>query len=297
MTSKNLLSPVSTAVFLSALLSVYIQNPQRAYASSSAITSVVTTTNTPISLTPQDGFAQSTEVADSIPVDQPVSRAGNASHYRVFGTQYTVLAAVQAKNFKQAGTASWYGKQFHGRRTSSGERFDMYQLTAAHRNLPIPCYARVTNQANGKSVIVKVNDRGPFHGSRVMDVSWAAAAKLDMLSKGTAKITIEVVNSANSASTEIAQQDNLPIESATTQAENAAKFFVQVGAFGTKDNALNLQNKLATLVSMPIEISQAIAPTPIHKVQIGPFSDEESAEKARTQLAQMATGQLIIVKR
>jgi rare lipoprotein A len=231
------------------------------------------------------------QLPDAVPVDEPLSKYGNVSPYRVLGETYTVMA--KAKNFKQAGTASWYGKKFHGQRTSSGEPFDMFKMTAAHKNLPIPCYARVTNQENGKSVIVKVNDRGPFHAGRVMDVSWAAAAKLDMLGKGTAKITIEVVKPAASSDTVIVQNDT----PASQPAAPSTQFFVQVGAFGTVDNALSLQSKLSSIVPLPIEISDATEPTPVHKVQIGPFVDEASAEKARNYLLQVAAINPIIVKR
>ncbi len=309
MTSKNLILRISSAVFLSSMLTACIQNPQRTGAISVPVTPVISAIVNPIddthtpkrpavdaapdtTLTPE----QIAQIPDAVPVDEPLSKYGNVSPYRVLGESYTVLP--KAKAFKQVGTASWYGKKFHGQRTSSGERFDMYQMTAAHRNLPIPCYARVTNQANGKSVIVKVNDRGPFHASRVMDVSWAAAAKLDMLGKGTAKISIEVVDPKTmNANTAVAQNNQAPAPEATPASPATTMFFVQVGAFGTMDNAKNLQNKLAALVTMPIEISQAIEPKPVNKVQVGPFSDEASAEKARNYLLQVASINPIIVKR
>lgn len=228
------------------------------------------------------------QLQDAVPVDEPLSKYGNVSPYRVLGSTYTVMA--KSKSFKQVGTASWYGKKFHGQRTSSGERFDMFKMTAAHKNLPIPCYARVTNKENGKSVIVKVNDRGPFHGNRVMDVSWAAAAKLDMLDQGTAKISIEVVTPEAAKSDTVIVQNDVP-------AMPSALFFVQVGAFGTVDNALNMQSQLSSIVDLPIEISDVTEPKPVHKVQIGPFVDEASAEKARNYLLQVAAINPIIVKR
>lgn len=101
------------------------------------------------------------------------------------------VASQAVRKFSQTGMASWYGRQFHGRKTASGDQFDMYALTAAHRSLPLNCYIRVTNQSNGKSVVVKVNDRGPFHGNRVLDLSYAAASQLGITQKGVGNVTIE----------------------------------------------------------------------------------------------------------
>ena len=300
MTSKNLYSRIKSAVFVSALFTASMQFSLTAYASATPVEPSVDAIDTityfsqelpTVDSAPDVPFTteQISQLPDATPIDEPVSKYGNAKTYRVLGQTYTVLA--KSKHFKQTGTASWYGKKFHGQRTSSGERFDMFQMTAAHKNLPIPCYARVTNQENGKSVIVKVNDRGPFHASRVMDVSWAAAAKLDMLGKGTAKISIEVVDAVGK--TAIAQNTQ-PV---TAPVIVTKQFFVQVGAFSARDNALSLQSKLAGITPMPIEISEATTPNTIHKVQVGPFSDAASAENARSYLAQLSSGNLIIVKR
>ena len=301
MTSKNLYSRIKSAVFVSALLTASMQISLTAYASATPVDSSVDAIDTityfsqelpTVDSAPDIPFTteQISQLPDATPIDEPVSKYGNAKTYRVLGQTYTVLA--KSKHFKQTGTASWYGKKFQGQRTSSGERFDMFQMTAAHKNLPIPCYARVTNQENGKSVIVKVNDRGPFHANRVMDVSWAAAAKLDMLGKGTAKISIEVVDAVGK--TAIAQNTQ---PTATPAIDNTTQFFVQVGAFSARDNALSLQSKLAGITPMPIEISEATSQNTVHKVQVGPFSDAASAENARSYLAQLSSGNLIIVKR
>ena len=300
MTSKNLYSRIKSAVFVSALFTASMQISLTASASATPVEPSVDAIDTityfsqelpTVDSAPDVPFTteQISQLPDATPIDEPVSKYGNAKTYRVLGQTYTVLA--KSKHFKQTGTASWYGKKFQGQRTSSGERFDMFQMTAAHKNLPIPCYARVTNQENGKSVIVKVNDRGPFHASRVMDVSWAAAAKLDMLGKGTAKISLEVVDAVGK--TAIAQNTQ-PV---TAPVIVTKQFFVQVGAFSARDNALSLQSKLAGITPMPIEISEATTPNTVHKVQVGPFSDAASAENARSYLAQLSSGNLIIVKR
>ncbi|MBA6342071.1 septal ring lytic transglycosylase RlpA family protein [Colwellia sp. MB02u-10] len=130
------------------------------------------------------------ELHDATPRAEAFSLGGN-KHYQVRGEDYQVLNS--AENFSQAGTASWYGRKFHGHLTSNGEIYDMYAMSAAHKNLPLPSYLRVVNNSNGLSVIVRVNDRGPFHQSRIIDLSYSAAYKLDMLKTGTADVTITAI--------------------------------------------------------------------------------------------------------
>ncbi|MEI6894825.1 MAG: septal ring lytic transglycosylase RlpA family protein [Colwellia sp.] len=130
------------------------------------------------------------ELKDAIARAEPYSRGGNKD-YQVFGKSYKVLNSAQG--FQQTGTASWYGKKFHGHLTSNGEIYDMYTMSAAHKSLPLPTYLKVTNTANNKSVIVRVNDRGPFHQSRIIDLSYSAAYKLDMLKTGTAQVSITAI--------------------------------------------------------------------------------------------------------
>lgn len=144
----------------------------------------------------QDGFpaksdipADIARIPDAVPKPEPLSALGNPDSYEVYGDRYEVLK--DGRGFKERGMASWYGKKFQGKRTSSGEAYDMFKMTAAHKTLPIPCYVRVTNLDSGKSVVVRVNDRGPFHSGRVIDVSYAAAVKLDILGRGS--IPVEIV--------------------------------------------------------------------------------------------------------
>ncbi|MFT5635992.1 MAG: rare lipoprotein A [Cognaticolwellia sp.] len=131
------------------------------------------------------------ELQDATPRAEKLSRGGN-KNYQVFGKHYHVLK--NAENFSQIGTASWYGRKFHGHLTSNGEIYDMYAMSAAHKNLPLPTYLKVVNNSNGRSVIVRVNDRGPFHQSRIIDLSYSAAYKLDMLKTGTANVTVTVIS-------------------------------------------------------------------------------------------------------
>ena len=125
-----------------------------------------------------------------MPRIEPLHRYANRP-YRVFGKDYRPLASLQP--FRQRGMASWYGKRFHGKPTSSGEKYDMYKMTAAHPTLPIPSYARVTNLANGRSVVVRVNDRGPFHAGRVIDLSYVAAHRLGYIGAGSAQVEVEAI--------------------------------------------------------------------------------------------------------
>lgn len=130
-------------------------------------------------------------VSDAVPREEPLSAYGNNPEYEVLGTVYRPMA--DAEGYEEEGTASWYGEEFQGRPTSSGELYDMYAMTAAHRTLPLPTYVEITNLENGKRVVVRVNDRGPFHGGRLIDVSYAAAHRLDMVGHGTARVRIRAL--------------------------------------------------------------------------------------------------------
>lgn len=249
---------------------------------SDALNELVTAKQSAVSATNNDVSDTSLNTNEDIPEAEPFVQSD--LKYTVLGKQYTVLA--KAQNFKQVGLASWYGKDFHGRKTASGEKYDMHEFTAAHKTLPIPCYARVTNQENGKSVIVKINDRGPFHSSRILDVSKSAAAELGMLKKGTVKIKLEVISSADDERSVIAANEPAP----------TPQFFVQVGSFSSEGNALNLQSKLSSLIALPIEVTNTDNSTAIHKVQIGPFVDEDTAKKASQYVLQVAALNPVIIK-
>jgi rare lipoprotein A len=139
-----------------------------------------------------DNFSDSMYVADAVPKVEPKSKYGNPESYVVFGKRY--YTKDSSKGYVERGLASWYGKKFHGRRTSSGEPYNMYAMTAAHKTLPLPSYARVTNMANGRSTVVRINDRGPFHGSRIIDLSYLAACKLGVVAKGTAMVEVRAID-------------------------------------------------------------------------------------------------------
>ena len=160
-----------------------------------------------------------TATPDAVPRVEPRSSHGNPPHYDVNGRRYQVLAS--AEGYTERGVASWYGPDFHGHNTSSGEPYDMYAMSAAHRTLPIPCYARVTNLANGRSVVVRINDRGPFVANRIVDLSYTAALRLDIVRTGTAFVELRTVQPA--------QVPAAPAETASPPPLVA--LFIQVGAF------------------------------------------------------------------
>lgn len=209
------------------------------------------------------------DVADAVPRADPILAVGNKSPYTVNGASYQILKDY--RNYQELGTASWYGSKFHGHETSNGEIFDIYAASAAHKTLPIPSYARVTNLDNGRSVVVRVNDRGPFHGDRLIDLSYAAAVKLDYMHKGTARVRVEVLN--------IAGVDDL------RDAPGSHYRFLQLGAFGAENSAQRLQADLQALLQVPVFISEVDAGGKLlYRVRVGPLADSEQLAMVQQQL-------------
>lgn len=196
-------------------------------------------------------------------------------------SQYTTEAEKnllpRIVRYLKQGVASWYGPEFHGKKTASGEIYDMYAMTAAHKTLPISSYARVTNLENQRSVIVRINDRGPFHGNRVMDLSYAAAKKLDLHEAGAGAVEIKAIAP----------------EQALAQLQNAAKVqeksvFLQIGTFGNKKKALKLQNKITSNhLPQPEILPSTHQGSTLYKVQMGPIDSSTSAHKLNIQLAKL----------
>ena len=235
---------------------------------------------------------------DAIPRVEPRSRYGNPASYTVFGKRYYTLPNSQG--FTERGIASWYGKKFHGRRTSSGETYDMYAMTAAHTRLPLPTYVQVTNLENGKQVVVRVNDRGPFHQNRVIDLSYSAASKLDIVEQGTGLVEIRALDPLHyrlsekpgDTPSQIADagehQDAPAWASSPGQQAGRPIIFVQVGAFSERAGADQLLNQLRLLDLGAISISSIIKDAEeLHRVRIGPLPTVQSADDTFAKLSDM----------
>lgn len=200
------------------------------------------------------------DVRDAVPRPDPILALGNISPYTVLGETYHILPGLA--DYRERGIASWYGTKFHGQKTSNGEVFDLYAASAAHKTLPIPCYARVTNLENGRSIVVRVNDRGPFHSDRLIDLSYGAAVKLGFMEVGTAPVEVEVINLAG-----IDDRRDTPLGSYR---------FVQLGAFGSESSAQRLRAELATLVASPVAVSPVDTGSGLlYRVRIGPMQSNE----------------------
>ncbi len=233
-------------------------------------------------------------IPDAVPRVEQRTKAGNKTPYTVLGKTYYVMPS--SEGFRQEGYASWYGKKFHGRRTSNGEVYDMYGMTAAHKTLPIPSYVRVTNQRNGISVVVRVNDRGPFHGDRIIDLTYTAATKLGFVGQGTAPVAIEVItpgqtasgsnqgyavskassSKAASVSAPVTTQASIPKAPAPEQSggyQLPGNTFLQAGAFSSATAAAKVGDQIAQLTHFPVNIRQTPERDQLYRVRIGPISD------------------------
>lgn len=201
------------------------------------------------------------DVKDAVPRNEPLASYGNHSPYEVFGKKYRVMSS--AKGYKERGMASWYGTKFHGRRTSSGEPYDMHLATAAHKTLPLPSYAEVTNLDNNRKVIVKVNDRGPFKDNRLIDMSYGAALRLDMTGKGTANVEVRVIDTSKMPPPTASE---LRMASATGGDEIV---FLQMGAYSKKESAEGLVGRLESVELKPTSINKG---NRMYRVWIGPYN-------------------------
>lgn len=219
-------------------------------------------------------------IPNATPRNEPKSRYGNPESYVVFGKRYYVMDS--SVGFVEKGIASWYGTKFHGKRTSNGESYDMYAMTAAHKNLPLPTYVKVTNLNNGKYVIVRVNDRGPFHENRIIDLSYSAAIKLDIVKNGTGLVEVRAIQPGETITA--SSNEGAPA-TAVSSYNNKAGFYIQVGSFGQLTNAENLRKKLGPLGEHLIKISQVVVEgKTLYRVRIGPLTDIDVSDSITTQL-------------
>lgn len=245
-------------------------------------------------------------VPDAVPRAEPRSSHGNPPFYTVNGQRYEVLAS--ADNFVERGVASWYGPDFHGHSTSSGEIYDMYAMTAAHRTLPIPCYARVTNLSNGRSVVVRINDRGPFVANRVIDLSYSAASRLDIVRTGTAFVELRTmgvgdnggvappiqVTAATTMSPTVQSTSSAPTGSPVADAAAATidpsqpatvALYIQIGAFADPVNAQRVLERLQSNgIGQVFSVANDRSGRTLRRVRIGPIATVEQFDALAARL-------------
>ena len=220
------------------------------------------------------------KLVEPTPKSEPRARYGNKSPYSVLGKTYTVMP--DAHKYVERGTASWYGNKFHGYMTSSLEPYDMYQFSAAHKTLPLPSYVRVTNLENGKSVVVRVNDRGPFHDGRVIDLSYAAAVRIGVWPKGTGMVEVRALDVSN--------QEPKPL-SAVPATDKNSRVFVQLGAFADRSNAQGIVQRIAQAgLGRASIVTTRIDSREIHRVRIGPLENVEAADALVARLEKLGFG-------
>ena len=261
-------------------------------------------------------------VPDAVPRVEPRSRGGNRPTYEVWGETYQVLS--DEVGYSNQGIASWYGEKFHGYATANGEIYDMYLMTAAHRSLPLPSFVRVTSVDNGRSVIVRVNDRGPFHDDREIDLSYAAAARLDILGRGTGKVRVEAIDPVawqqdrGNGSSQIAEVQRpardgaeqvaarpsavsvspsqevaaVPASDNGVAASGDAGVYLQVAALGSASNAEALKSRLQSELNQPVRVASDAS---VHRVQVGPVSDASRVEPLRDELRRAGFEQTLVI--
>ena len=253
-------------------------------------------------------------IKDAIPRKGEITRAGNKNPYTVLGKTYHLLAT--SKGYKKQGIASWYGTKFHGRPTANGERYSLYGMTAAHKTLPIPAYVKVTNLDNNKTTIVRVNDRGPFHDDRIIDLSYAAAVKLGYADRGTARVLVEAIDldapqpaiakvpeSSSAASSSLKspvaveplvsdESQRVPVASV----EKNQQFYLQVGAFKSQLSADTLRKELQSLINYPVLIELDTTQV-FYRVQVGAINTMAEVNNISQKLVELGKGQPQVIKR
>ena len=224
------------------------------------------------------------KIADAQPRSEPLHRFAN-NPYQVFGKNYVPLRTAAA--FRQRGVASWYGRRYHGQKTSSGEIYDMYAMTAAHPTLPIPSYVRVTSVVNSRSVIVRVNDRGPFHSDRIIDLSFVAAYKLGYTNAGSALVDVEIVTGQSGAVAEArppapshTMSSAAPVESAALPLSSEPNgVYLQLGAFSVRDNAESFRVRVYKELDWLTDAMQLSAQGGMFRLRLGPYRTQDEARR------------------
>jgi rare lipoprotein A len=252
-------------------------------------------------------------IPDAVPRYEPRGTRGNPPFYEVFGKRYYVMAS--SEGWVERGTASWYGPGFHNASTSLGEPYDMYAMTAAHKTLPIPAYAEVTNLKNGRRVVVRINDRGPFVGDRIIDLSYTAAAKLDMLTAGTAPVEVRVLTPGGARCCSAQPGPSAPaptpgpvrnapappatpppapavtvVNAPATGVPGASAMFIQAGVFADHENA---RRRVEALLAAGLDLAsleELSGQRTLHRVRVGPFATVEEFDLAMKQLRDLGIG-------
>ena len=264
--------------------------------------------------------ARLSEVPDAEPKIEAIRSGGPNKPYEVLGQNYTPM--TQDRSFSERGLASWYGRKFHGRRTASGEVYDMYAMTAAHPTLPLPSYARIRNPANGREIIVRVNDRGPFHKGRIVDLSYTAALKLDLL-RGVAPVELERITFAeirsgawrrDGASTPVAgvpaaapldMAPPVPLPEPEPDSGAALRplasaprgFWIQLGAFRQRDGAESFQRRVADELDWLSPQLAVFVDTPLFRLQAGPYASRDEARAGAERVREALQLVPVIVER
>ena len=233
------------------------------------------------------------QVPNPIPRIEPLAKYGNPKSYVVFGKTYYTLPS--SKGFVQRGIASWYGKKFHGRLTSSREPYDMYAMTAAHPQLPLPTYVQVTNLKNGKQVILRVNDRGPFHDNRVIDLSYTAAMKLDIVKQGTGLVEVRALDPRNYryANSKLEDEVNKPRLGESAQIEQDLEAPAVITQVETAQEAVSVNSTQSSTVTVA-DATTTLDSGPQVYIQVGAFGDRANADQLKNQLSGLNLGSVSI---
>ncbi|HZP67996.1 MAG TPA: septal ring lytic transglycosylase RlpA family protein [Rudaea sp.] len=231
------------------------------------------------------------KIPEPVPKSEPRSQYGNKSPYSVLGETYRVLPS--ASGYVERGLASWYGNKFHGYMTSDFERYDMYAYSAAHKTLPLPSFARVTNLENGRSVIVRVNDRGPFVANRIIDLSYVAAVKLGVWPKGTAMVEVRGIDPAHPERSEPPRTAAVSARTASAAPQKTQKpaLYLQVGAFADRVNAERAAAKVRAANLGEVRVVEAeVGSQTVSRVRLGPLKDADEADRLAPRLRELGLG-------
>lgn len=232
-------------------------------------------------------------VPDAVPRVESLKTA-TMRPYVALGKTYTPMTTL--KPYKERGQASWYGKRYHGQRTASGDVYDMYSMTAAHPTLPIPSYVRVTNLQNGSSIIVRINDRGPFLESRLIDLSYVAAHKLGVLANGSARVEVEsIIPDRFSSPYSVATQSRPDMAPKRISSNDTGKFYLQLAAFGSVHNAQSYLMQLRSDFPSITQQAYINQTSGLHKIFVGPFSDLEAATQTANAITASGSPKPILV--